>query len=477
MVEIHSFPTPETERVPHSVEAEQQLIGALLLNNDILTAITAIADQDHFYDPVHGRIYAQIKRLVQNDKLASPVTLRAVMGDDEGLQELGGGAYLVRLAGGACATYAAEEYARLIVEKAEKRNLIETFSQGLRDLHADASAPGDVSARVSAALDGMDFKTTGVKPVSFLSAVTEAVRQANDIQMGVDTHSVPSGLGALDEIIPGFAPGELWLLAGRPSMGKSAVAMNIAMRAAERGHPVIFASLEMRPEYLAQRAISERTAEMGYGVAYRDMRRPDLGEDKMRAVVDAAREISEMPLWFLAREYASAELLPVGVKQSLRHYSGDKVPLVLVDYVQLVRSAKAKNRFEEVTEVSLALKGLAMSQGVPVLALSQLSRAVESRDDKRPMLSDLRESGQLEQDADGVLFCYRDAYYLEREKPSDENLDDLAAWQEAMERAQNALEIIVAKQRQGPIATAKMNVNLALNRIWDAPNRWGFSNG
>lgn len=471
MAEIHSLPTERT--TPHSVEAEQQLLGALLTNNEALPGIRAIVGLDHFYDPLHSRIFHTITKLVDGDKVASPVTLKATMGDDAAFQDVGGPGYLVRLAGASVSTNLAEEYARLIVEKAEKRALLEIVGSAAQDLQSDASAPGDVSARVSASLDAMDFKTSGVRPVSMVSAVTEAVQQTMDIQSGLEGHSVKSGLGGLDRVIPGFAPGELWLLGGRPSMGKSAVAINIAMNAARMGHPVVFASLEMRPEHLAIRAIAEQTAENGQGVAYQSMRREGLQDAQMNAIAQAADTVANLPLWFLPREYASAELLPVGVKQSLRQYRGDMLPLVVIDYVQLMRSSKAKSRFEEITEVSLALKSLAMSQGLPVLALSQLSRALESRDDKRPMLSDLRESGQLEQDADGVMFCYRDAYYVEREEPDHNNLELHAQWQEAMEACHNQMDIIVAKQRQGPIASVKMNVNLALNRIQDIYSNWG----
>lgn len=465
MAEIHALPVATV--APHSVEAEQQLLGAVLLGAANLPHLRSILSPDQFFEPFHGRLYAKCLSLSDQDKLISPVTLKAYMGDDPALQDLGVG-YLARLAGASVSGSEAASYAQIIAEKAEKRALLGIVSDAQAELNQDFTVPGDVSAKVSAALDAMDFRTSGVEPVSLMSAVTKAVQETVDIQSGISGASVHTGLGSLDSIIPGMFPGELWLLGGRPSMGKSAVALNIAMNAARQGHPVVFASLEMRPEHLAVRAISEQTAERGQGVAYQDMRREGLHQTQIQNIAQASEDIANLPLWFLPREYASAELLPVGVKQSLRRYNGDRLPLVVIDYVQLMRSSKAKTRFEEITEVSLALKALAMTQGLPVLALSQLSRALESRDDKRPMLSDLRESGQLEQDADGVMFAYRDSYYVERMEPDGRDAEEMADWQAAMDACRGRLDIIVAKQRQGPIATAKMRENLALNRLWGA---------
>jgi replicative DNA helicase len=259
----------------------------------------------------------------------------------------------------------------------------------------------------------------------------------------------------------------MWLLGGRPSMGKSSVALSMALNAARAGHGVIIASLEMTPSALAMRALSEATTSTSHSTSYMDLRQGAFSEDQARALHGCAKHVSELPIIFLPREYQDADLMQVGVKQALRRLPRDKTPLVVVDYAQLMRS-KARTRYEQITDVSMALKGMAMTLELPVIALSQLSRAVEQRDDKRPMMSDLRESGQLEQDADGVMFCYRDEYYLERQKPADEgDLQKIADWETLMSAAHNRLEIIVAKQRQGRVGTAHVRLNPATNHIWE----------
>lgn len=214
------------------------------------------------------------------------------------------------------------------------------------------------------------------------------------------------------------------------------------------------------------RTLSEATAGTPSATSYAKLRSGEFSEKQGEALKEAAAKVAELPIIFLPREYQDADLLQVGVKQALRPMNTNKLPLVIVDYAQLLRS-KASTRYEQITDVSLALKGMAMGLDVPVLALSQLSRALEQRDDKRPVMSDLRESGQLEQDADGVLFCYRHEYYLERGEPDRRQQEAYEAWEKAMSNQRNRLEIIVAKQRQGAIGTANLHFNPALNLIWE----------
>lgn len=246
-------------------------------------------------------------------------------------------------------------------------------------------------------------------------------------------------------------------------MGKTGVALSIALNAARAGHGVCIASLEMNPEAMAMRALSEATANARNAVYYSKMRRGDMSEPQIDTLRKCAIEVANLPITFLPRNFADIGALMAGAKQAQRTMQGG-MSLMVIDYAQLLQS-KAQNRYEQITEISIALKRLAGQMNVPVLALSQLSRAVEQRDDKRPMLSDLRESGQLEQDADTVMFCYRDEYYLEREKPAD--MEQMEAWESSMRQAANRLEIIVAKQRQGEIATARVRFNPATNLIWE----------
>ncbi|MEP2955546.1 MAG: DnaB-like helicase C-terminal domain-containing protein [Sulfitobacter sp.] len=453
--------------LPHSVEAEQQLLGAILLGFGT-EAVTAVGGADIFYDPVHAEIFQACLRLEKNSKPITPVTVGAAISDDlsDRLSELGGKAYLARLAGASVSAKWAADYAKVIAEAKAKRDLIAIIEKGREGLSNGELLASDVAAQMEAAFGALAQSESAVKPVSMLKAVTEAVEQSHAAYMGESINSVPSGIRSLDQIVSGFGGGEMWLLGGRPSMGKTGVALSMGLNAARAGHPVIIASLEMTPSAMAMRALSEETARLRNPTSYSDMRRGEYSDQQGEGIREAARAVANLPITFLPRQYQDTDLLQVGVKQALRHAKNGKTPLVLVDYAQLLRS-KAKTRYEQVTEISLALKGMAMDLNVPVVALSQLSRALEQREDKRPMMSDLRESGQLEQDADGVMFCYRDEYYLQREEPPHDDMEVRAAWHDACRAAHNKLEIIVAKQRQGEIATAHVMFNPALNLVWE----------
>ena len=245
-------------------------------------------------------------------------------------------------------------------------------------------------------------------------------------------------------------------------MGKTGVALAIALNAARAGHGVCIASLEMNPEAMAMRALSEATANARNAIYYSKMRRGELTEPQVDTLRAAARQVADLPIAFLSREHEDIGALIAGAKQAHRTMPGG-LRLLVVDYVQILKG-QGRDRYEKITELSTALKRLSGQLNIPILALSQLSRQVESRDDKRPMLSDLRESGQLEQDADAVLFCYRDEYYLEREQPTSPDKEE--AWRACLERSRNRLEIIVAKQRQGEVRTAHVRFNPATNLIW-----------
>lgn len=300
-----------------------------------------------------------------------------------------------------------------------------------------------IAARLEAALILVADADGRVAPVSMLKATTLALEQAHDAYHGRTGDCIASGIGALDEILGGFYPGELIILGGRPSMGKTGIALSIALNAARAGHGVVIASLEMNPEAMAMRALSEATAQSGHAVSYASLRRGTFTQSQGERLKQVTEGVAKLPITFLPRQYSDIGALYAGARQVQRAMGG-AMRLLIVDYAQLLRS-QAKGRYEQITEISIALKALSGRLNVPVIALSQLSRQVEQRDDKRPMLSDLRESGQLEQEADAVLFCYRDEYYLEREKPDDHDFDALGDWQAAMERVRNRLEIIVAK--------------------------------
>lgn len=449
---------------PHNIEAEQQVLGAVLLRNGTFDAVKAAGGDGLFFDPVHSAIYSLIEDRLGRGMMVSPVSLSDWAKSHKGLVELGGAEYLARLAGSAVATSFVSDYCGILADLTAKRGLIQAID-AVRDDVSEGSTPSDaIIAKLDQSISKLNIKGQS-KTVSMLRAVTVAMEQAVAAQAGDHGGLVQTGIKSLDEYLGGFRAGQLILLGGRPSMGKTSVALNVALNAARAGHPVIICSLEMNPEDLAIRAISEQTAQNHKAVAYRNIIGGDIPDWQMENVAEAAREIAELPIEFLTREFSDIGSMKAGVVQAQKAL-GAKAGLLVIDYAQLLKTP-AKSRYEQITEISIELKALSGKMGFPILALSQLSRALEQRDDKRPMLSDLRESGQLEQDADTVLFCYRDEYYLERDKPEDGEVDAQEAWSDAMNRSKNKLEIIVAKQRQGAIGTANVMCNVALNRIWE----------
>ncbi|WP_422073922.1 replicative DNA helicase [Tranquillimonas rosea] len=455
------------EPAPHfiNVEAEQQLLGALLLDASRIDMMGDMGTSDLFGEPAHARIFDAIRRRYRNDEPVSPVALRMWGDGEESLKPFGGPQYLVRLAAASISGSAVGDYTAILADTKAKRDISEALTKAQESLRSDEDSTADIVGRVEASLAASPARSaTG--PVSMVKATTEAVQRAVAAYNGEETPGVQTGIWSLDRIMNKMSPGQLILLGGRPSMGKSAVALSIGMNVARSGGGVVFASLEMPPEAMAQRAISETTSQLGNAVPYANMDRA-LPEFQMRTVSEAARIVSELPIQFLPAEYRDLGALYAGAKRSkalLGETCGLK--LLIVDYLQLLR-ADGRSRYEQMTEISIALKSLAMRLNVPVLALSQLSRALEQREDKRPQMSDLRETGQLEQDADAVLFCYRDEYYIQRDEPSPDDLEAYELWRRAMDKAQGHLEIILGKQRMGDIGTARVRFAPATNFIWE----------
>lgn len=458
---------PDAAIPPHSVEAEQQLLGALLVNNDCATTIGAILQPGDFYDPIHEQIYSIAMAKIDRGELASPVTVRMHLDEAGGLAEVGGANYLVKLAGASIASFAVKDYAKLIRDAAARRHALDIISAAQSALLRGEKATGDIMGDLESALVAAAPADSKLRPRSFLSAATSALLQISNAYHGEDVPSVAAPWGALRQLIPSFHAGDMVVLAGRPSMGKSAVALSMATHAAWAGHPVVFASLEMTPEDVAKRALSEGSSLAGDAVAYTQMSDGTLTERGFRKTVEVAKQMEALPIQFLTEDFSKPGALRAGVKQALRSMGdmGGKTPLIIVDYMQLMKG-EGRDIREKITDISMQMKHLALSLGAVNIALSQLSRALESRDNKRPQLSDLRESGQIEQDADVVLFCYRDEYYIERERPDTGDMEKMMAWESRMKQSQGKLELIVGKQRRGPIGTAHLNAALKFNRIW-----------
>ncbi|MEL7117298.1 MAG: replicative DNA helicase [Pseudomonadota bacterium] len=457
------------DTLPHNVEAEQQLLGALLTNNDTFDRVSSIIGPQHFYDPVHARIYEVAAARIAKNALASPVTLKAFLEDDEGLKELGGPAYLARLAGAAIASFAARDYAQMIYDLAIRRELIRlgqdiSTKAGKVDVTSEPKEQIIEAEQALYKLGEEGQADTGFQ--SFLKAVTDAVNVANAAyQRDGGLAGLPTDLVDLDKKLGGLHRSDLLILAGRPSMGKTSLATNIAFNIAKRyrrgtlpdgsegsvdGGVVGFFSLEMSAEQLAARVLSEASE-----VPSEQIRRGDMTEAEFRRFVEAAKTLEACPLYIDDTPALPISQLAARARRLKRTHGLDAL---FVDYLQLVRPASAKDsRVNEVSEITQGLKAIAKELDIPVVALSQLSRQVESRDDKRPQLSDLRESGSIEQDADVVMFVFREEYYKEREKPGDHDLEAMAQWQDAMEKLHGKAEVIIGKQRHGPIGTVDLS--------------------
>ncbi|WP_322889370.1 MULTISPECIES: replicative DNA helicase [unclassified Yoonia] len=478
--------TTETsvDLMPHSIEAEQQLLGAILTNNDIFDRVAAIIGPKHFYDPVHARIFETAATRISKNALASPVTLKTFLEDDEGLKELGGPAYLARLAGAAISAFAARDYAQMIYDLAVRRELIQV-GRNIADKAAKVdvdSEPKDQIVEAEQALYALaEQGTTDQGFQSFLRAVTDAVNVANAAyQREGGLAGVSTGLIDLDKKLGGLHKSDLLILAGRPSMGKTSLATNIAFNIAKAykkgilpdgsegavdGGVVGFYSLEMSAEQLAARILSEAAE-----VPSEQIRRGDMTETEFRRFVDAAKSLEACPLFIDDTPALPIAQLAARARRLKRTHGLD---VLMVDYLQLVRgTGRSENRVNEISEITMGLKAIAKELNIPVVALSQLSRQVESREDKRPQLSDLRESGSIEQDADVVMFVFREEYYKEREKPGDHEMEKMAAWQEEMERLHGKAEVVIGKQRHGPIGTVELSFEGRFTRFGNLVKPW-----
>ncbi|TVQ56315.1 MAG: replicative DNA helicase [Rhodobacteraceae bacterium] len=464
---------------PHNIEAEQALLGALLINNDVYDRVASLVAPKHFYDPLHGRIFEVAARRIQQNALASPVTLRPFFERDPGMAELGGPAYLARLAGAAISIYAARDFAQTIHDLALRRELIllgEEIAAKAADVHPD-SEPKDQIVEAEQAL--YTLAETGKHEggfVSFLRAAKEAIDIANAAyQRDGGLAGLSTGLMDMDRKLGGLHPSDLVIIAGRPSMGKTALATNIAFNIARKfrtglkpdgeegvvdGGVVGFFSLEMSAEQLATRVLSEQAQ-----VPSERIRRGEMDEPEFRRFVEAAAELERIPLYIDDTPALPISTLAARARRLKRQHGLDAL---FVDYLQLVRPASGRSdgRVQEVSEITQGLKAIAKELNVPVIALSQLSRQVENREDKRPQLSDLRESGSIEQDADVVMFVYREEYYHERLKPGEDD-PAFTDWLAKMERIHNKAEAIIGKQRHGPIGTVELQFDGRFTRFSD----------
>ena len=446
------------QKQPSNIEAEQALLGSILVNNDIIDEVSTIINPTSFYDPAHTKIYEVIEALNNKGMIANPITLKNYFEKDNMLDEVGGTEYLVKLTRFSGSTKQAIDYAKVIHEMYLRRELV-LISDNLSSETLNSKEQTAEKIIESTEKSLFDLAERGSFSQSFLKfnqALDQTIEMAT-LAMKNDKGivGVPTGLTDLDEKLGGLHKSDLIILAGRPSMGKTALATNIAYHAAQNimskqeKSSVAFFSLEMSSEQLSTRILSEQAR-----IKSDDIRRGKVTEEEINRYIETSRNIYNLPLFIDETPAITIATLSNRARRIKRLFG---VSLVVVDYIQLMRSAsnRTDNRVQEISEITQGLKALAKELNVPILALSQLSRAVEQRDDKQPQLADLRESGSIEQDADVVMFVYREAYYLERKMPKQGSIE-YAEWQSKMSDVHGLADIILGKQRHGPTGTIKV---------------------
>ena len=470
---------PELVRTPpYNPEAEQTLLGALLINNAAYLRVSEYLQPEHFGNAMHGRIFAAIGKLIERGQIANPVTLKNLFDQDGALTDIGGAQYLARLAEAAVTIINATDYGRIIHDLYLRRQLITLGEEVVNDAFRqdlDDSAREQIE-RAEKTL--FDLATTGQAEGGFRAfgtALTSAILNAEAaFKRSGKTVGVATGFVDLDRKLGGLHPSDLIVLAGRPSMGKTSLATNIAFFAAKHYKPppaleirnvaedgaiVAFFSLEMSAEQLATRILAEES-----GVSSDRIRRGDVSNEDFDRFVQASQHLAAVRLFIDDTPALTVSAVRTRARRLMRQQG---LGLIIIDHLQLLRPSSQiraqDNRVQEISEITRGLKALSKELNVPVLALSQLSRAVEQREDKRPMLADLRESGSIEQDADVVMFIFREEYYLSREpsrRPDEMEIkfsERYQEWRERLEKVHGLTEIIVAKQRHGPIGTVKLH--------------------
>jgi replicative DNA helicase len=461
--------TPSFRQAPHNIEAEQALLGAILINNEAFHRVSDFLEPRHFYEPIHQRIFQLAGELVRANKLVTPVTLKTFLPGDLGVAGLTLNQYLARLAAEATTIINAEDYGRTVYDLSIRRDLI-AIGEDMVNLAYDAPVDSTPISHIENAEQALfELAGTGKSPGATRSQAqvmeTALDKAARAYQRHGSLPGLSTGLADLDDLMGGLQGPDLVILAGRPGMGKTALATIIACNVAHTNTPVLLFSLEMSGGQLGTRMLAERA-----DVPSNDILRGKLTPEEFDRIRNVAATVRD-PLYI---DDSGGLSIAQIVNRARRVHRQRGVKLIVVDYLQLVRGTtrrSAENRVQEITEITAGLKALAKELNVPVLALSQLSRAVENRDDKRPHLSDLRDSGTIEQDADIVMFVFREAYYHEMHKPNDEKA--LSAWAARAEELYNRAEVIVAKNRHGPTGAVDLFFEPEVTRFSCVERRYG----
>lgn len=462
---------------PCNIEAEQALLGALLVNNEAMQHLGDQLAPAHFYEALHGRIFEAIQKFNSKGLIANPVTLKHFFDQDEALADIGGGAYLTKLAGLAVMVINISDYSQMIYDLALKRQLI-GIGEEVVNVAYEHQIDIPANAQIEAAeqkLFNLSSEGSGDRGFRAIKhSLIGAIKQAEYAFKHDGVVGVTTGLMDMDKMLGGLQKSDLLILAGRPSMGKTALAVNIAYNACkalqqdilEKGLDVRdmgsvgFFSLEMSAEQLCTRMLSSASKLNSSSIF-----KGTISGDEFAHLVRTSNEMAAMPFFIDDTPALSIAGLRTRARRLKRMHN---LKLVVVDYLQLLRGSNLRasdGRVQEVSEITQGLKAIAKELDIPVIALSQLSRAVEQRPDKRPQLSDLRESGSIEQDADVVMFIYREEYYLSREEPPMDKADQYVKWQADMDRAMNVAEVIIAKHRNGPIGNVKLRFDANLTQF------------
>lgn len=471
--------TPAYRSAPHNIEAEQSLLGAILVNNDAFYRVSDFLEPKHYFEPLHQTIFETAGSLIRMGKIATPVTLKTFLPADTDIGGMTIGQYLARLAAEATTIINAQDYGRTIYDLALRRDLI---GIGEDMVNVAYDAPVDFAPRAqiedaerrlyelaeSGRYDGGFQK--------FSQALTVAVDlAAKAFQRDGKLSGISTGLRDLDTKMGGLQHSDLIIVAGRPGMGKTSLATNIAYNVAQayvpelqadgtmkaaNGGVIGFFSCEMSADQLATRIVAERT-----GIPSSNIRRGGISEADFEKIRHVSIELQSLPFYVDETGGLSIAQLMARARRLKRQKGLD---LIVIDYIQLLSGSgkRSENRVQEITEITTSLKALAKELSVPIIALSQLSRQVESREDKRPQLSDLRESGSIEQDADVVLFVYREEYYLAMKQPNP-GTEEHHKWQQEMDRALGKAEVIIGKQRHGPTGTVALQFDSMVTRFGD----------
>jgi replicative DNA helicase len=477
--------SPAVRALPANLEAEAAFLGAVLIDNSVIEELAVPLRPDHFFEPLHGRVFERIQVQLDKQMIVSPVTLKPYFESDPAMQELGGTSYLARLTADPQGLLATRDLAQQIYDLALLRQLVRVgreLVEGALDTSDDVDPMGQITAAEAALYTVAEGALEGSEAESFRGATNRALEMIETaINSGGHVSGKTTGLTSINEKCGGLHDSDLIILAGRPGMGKSSLATNIAFNCADRylrdkrdgiektvGAPVALFSLEMSSDQLATRILAEAA-----GIPSEALRMGKISRDDFQQLSYASQRLSELPLYIDDTPALTIGALRSRARRLKRRHN---IGLIVIDYLQLLQgSGRANdNRVNEISEISRGLKTLAKELGVPVIALSQLSRAVEQREDKRPMLSDLRESGSIEQDADMVWFIFREDYYVASREPKVPRGDDdmktaeaHAAWQAEMEKVYGLAELIIAKQRHGATGKVRLRFEPKITRFSD----------